>query len=206
MSHVNDLRAGLLLALALVAGHAAAQGNAPVPMPTPKVGDVLEFADLYITVSCKRWEVKEVGNKDGMHVSQCGGNRAYFEAATGALVRIVTKDGDKLVQFSPRATSIEFPLSVGKSWTGSYDGYTTDDGASWNARTKCTVQSAEKIKTAAGEFDTLRIECEDAWASGPFNGVSKTTSWYAPKVGTVIKSSNPEAAKWNYELTGFQSK
>ncbi|MBC7954950.1 MAG: hypothetical protein H7Y33_03645 [Cytophagales bacterium] len=205
MNYVNGLRAGMVLAVVLAAGNAASQNNAPVPKPTPKVGDVLEFANLYVTVPCKRWEVKEV-NKDGMQISQCGGNVAYFDVASGNLVRIVTKEGDKLVQFSPRGTSIDFPLSVGKSWTANYDGYTNDDGASWNAKTKCAVHSAEKIKVAAGEFDTLRIDCEDAWSSGPFNGVSKTTSWYAPKVGTVVKSSNPEAAKWNYELTSFQSK
>jgi hypothetical protein len=198
-------RACVVLALVLGGGTVAAQSTASVPMPTSKVGDVVEFDKLYVTVPCKRWEVKEL-NKNGMLISQCGDNFAHFDAATGAMVRIVTKDGDKLVQFSPRATSIQFPLSVGKSWTGSYDGYTNDDGASWNAKSKCAVQAAEKVKVPAGEFDALRIECEDAWSSGPFSGVSKTTSWYAPKVGTVVKSLNPEAARWNYELTSYQLK
>ncbi|MET0334573.1 MAG: hypothetical protein ABW190_09910 [Rhizobacter sp.] len=199
------LRACMAFAVVLANGGAAAQSSAPVPKPSPKVGDVLEFDKLYVTVPCKRWEVKEL-DKNGLQVSQCGDNLAYFEVATGALVRIVTKDGDKLVQFSPRSTSIEFPLSVGKTWSGSYDGYTNDDGAQWNAKSKCTVQAAEKVKVPAGEFDALRILCEDAWSSGPFSGVSKTTSWYAPQVGTVVKAVNPEAARWNYELVSHQSK
>lgn len=200
----NVLRAAMALTLGLVCGHAAAQGAA-APQPTPKVGDVVEFDKLFATVPCKRWEVKEV-NKGGLHISQCENNFAHFDAASGAMVRIVTKDGDKLVQFSPRATSIDFPLTVGKTWSGSYDGYTNDDGASWNAKSNCAVKSEEKVKVQAGEFDALRIECEDAWSSGPFSGVSKTTTWYAPKVGTVVKSHNPESAKWNYELTGYQAK
>jgi hypothetical protein len=192
-------------ACAFIGGTAAAQGGAPVPKPSPKVGDVVEFDKLFATVPCKRWEVKEL-DKNGLQISQCGDNFAHYDAATGALVRIVTKDGDKLVQFSPRATSIDFPLSVGKRWSGKYDGYTNDDGASWNATTQCAVKGEEKVKVPAGEFDALRIECEDAWQSGPFSGVSKTTTWYAPKVGMTVKSVNPESAKWNYELTGYQSK
>lgn len=201
--HLRALCASLALFAATAAAPAFAQAGAP--KPTPKVGDVFEYDKLYITVPCKRWEVKEV-DKNGQHLVQCENNIAQFEAATGAMQRIVTKDGDKLVQFTPRATSIQFPLAVGQSWTGRYDGYTNDDGASWNADTKCAVKSEEKVKVPAGEFDTLRIECEDAWSAGPFSGVSKTTSWYAPKLGTVVKSHNPESAKWNYELTGYKLK
>lgn len=173
------------------------------PLPPVKVGGMVEY-DKFVTVPCRKWTVTEV-NKAGMNLMTCGEYTAYNDAATGALVRVVNKAGDKIVQFKPHAMSLKYPLSAGKSWTGQYEGFTDDDGASWQATATCKAGAAlEKVKVAAGEFEALKIECEDAWQAGVFKGVSRSTSWWAPALGLVIKTSNPEAAKWNMELQSAQ--
>jgi hypothetical protein len=192
----SALAALSMAALALAAAPARGQSYA---LQQPKVGGMVEY-DKFVTVPCKQWTVTEV-NKAGMNIMQCGEYKAYSDTETGALVRVVSKDGDKMVQFKPYAMSLQYPLSAGKTWKGKYEGYTNDDGASWEADVTCKVGAAlEKVKVAAGEFDALKIECEDAWQAGVFKGVSKSTSWWAPAVGAVVKTVNPESSKWNMEL------
>lgn len=186
--------------LGAVAPQAQAQDFA---LPAVKVGGVVEY-DKFVTVPCRKWTVTEV-NKAGMNLMTCGEFTAFSDAATGGLVRVVNKSGDKIVQFRPHAMGLKYPLAAGKTWTGQYEGYTDDDGANWQATVTCRAAAAlEKVKVAAGEYDALKIDCEDAWQAGVFKGVSKSSSWWAPALGLVVKTVNPEAAKWNMELQSAQ--
>lgn len=183
----------------------AATAHAPTAeKPVIHVGDTYEFAGNFVTVNCKRWEVKEV-DKDGFNISQCGEYLSYISTANGNLVRIVTKSGDKAVQFSPTAQTLSFPLTTGKSWTGTYGGYTADDGSTWDSEVSCQVKAFETVKVAAGSMEAFRIECTDNWASGPFRGRSTSTNWYAPKAKTVVKAVN-STEKFNMELASYQLK
>jgi hypothetical protein len=187
----------------LFAGAPATHDGVSAPA-VPKVGDVTEYAGKYFSVACKRWEVKAVDND--VTTRECGDNLAYSSTATGNLMRIASKGGDNLVEFKPQSQMLQFPLTVGKTWKSSYEGRTAEDGVSWTAETTCTVKGTEKAKVAAGEFDTLRIECQDAWKSGVFTGTANTVNWYAPKAGAVVKSTNADVDKWNYEAASVATK
>lgn len=186
------------------AAPASAKAAPTADKPAVKVGDTYEFAGNFVTVNCKRWEVKEL-NKDGFNISECGEYLSYISIDNGNLARIVTKSGDKVVQFSPTAQTLSFPLSTGKSWTGSYRGYTADDGSNWESNVSCQVKAFEPVKVAAGEMEAFRIECTDSWASGPFRGQATSTNWYAPKAKTVVKAMN-STSKFNMELASYSLK
>lgn len=195
----------LLVAVAFVLPIPALAGDdAGAPRPSFTVGHMVEFTDKFVTVDCQRWEVKEL-DRDGYRVSQCGENLAYFDNGTGRLVKIVTEDGDKLAQFKPALPTIDFPLAVGKTWSGSYDGYTNDNGAMWSGDTDCKVEAKEPVKVAAGELEAYRIACSDNWEAPPFSGVSDSVSWYAPEVGAVVKTVNKQDSRWNSELKAYST-
>jgi hypothetical protein len=200
------MRLALCAALALLASTSSnpALADAPPPanQPSAKVGDVIEYDARLGTVACKRWEVTEA--TDAASVLQCGNNLASI--ANGNLMKIVTKSGDTLVEFKPYAQSLFFPLETGKKWEGKYVGYTASNGATWNGDNSCEVKPPETVKVAAGEFEAYRIDCVDSWKSGQFSGQSHTSAWYAPKVGTTVKSVNTENPEWSFEITSIARK
>jgi hypothetical protein len=176
----------------------------PADKPTPKVGDVLEYADKYYAVSCKRWVIQDT-NKNGNVVSQCGDYTAYI-AADGNLVKIEDKNGKPLTEFKPQAYALAFPLQVGKKWEGKNIGFSAIDGYTWEDEAKCEVTGFETVKVAAGEFPAYKVDCKDSWQVGSFSGTDASTRWYSPKANAIVKVSSPGRDKWEMELTGFSSK
>jgi hypothetical protein len=177
----------------------------PATMPTPKVGDAVAYDARFATVPCKRWEVKDT-NKEGSIILQCEDKLAYLSAATGNLTKIVSGDGETLVEFKPYSFSISFPLEVGKTWEGKYTGYTADNGYRWSGDNSCAVKGVEVVKVPAGQFEAYRIDCVDNWLLSPYSGQAHTSAWYAPKAGTIVKYRHAEMASWNYEVTSITMK
>ena len=196
--------AALLLALPLRLAFGVDPAPAPAERPAPKVGDVYEYAEKYQTVSCKRWEVKEI--KEGMIVSRCGENTAYVSAENGNIVRIVAGDGKSLDEFKPYFPYLAFPMKIGKTWSAKYNGFTAIDGYTWDSNVTCEVKAFEKVKVPAGELPAYRIECKDSWQVGGFSGTDASTHWYSPAAQAVVKVASPERDKWNSELTSFTAK
>jgi hypothetical protein len=182
-----------------------ARAEAPVAeMPKVKVGSSWDYAGGAAAVPCKHWVF--TGVEDGYAIAQCEGFKSFTSLETGNVVRVLDKDGDKVVQFSPSATFLSFPLKVGKSWEFSYSGYTAADGAQWDGKERCAVKAFETVTVAAGQFDAFRIECAGEWTAGPAQGKASSTSWWSPKAEATVKTVNPDAPKWNLELTGYALK
>lgn len=196
---------GLVGVAVIIVVPAFADDAPPANNPSHTVGEIFEYAKLFVTVDCARWEVTAVG-KDGYNLLQCGDNLAYVDAATDTVAKIVTAKGKRLVEFKPQSPTLSFPLQIGKKWDGRYDGYRDDTGASWMSSVSCEVKSFEPVKVAAGDFQAYRIECADNWESFPFHGVSNSTTWYVPKLGVVVKAVNPSQSAFDYELTGYHVK
>jgi hypothetical protein len=192
---------GLIAILALAAPGFAAEAPA-AEKPAPKLGDVREYTKRFVTIDCKRWEVKEL-NKDGYAVTQCGDNLAYIDPETSTVARIVSQSGSNLLEFKPRSPTLAFPLQVGKKWEGDYEGYRASNGTHWKSHVTCQAKAFERIKVAAGEFEAYRVECEDAWEATPFHGFSDSVSWYAPTLGTIVKSTNTSQSDFDFELAGY---
>ena len=180
----------------------AALAQAPAPLPHAAVGDVFVYARKFADVACARWEITAL-DQDGFVVSKCGDDTAYNLASTGALVRITGRGGRKLVDFTPSAPGVQFPLSVGKSWTASYIGYTADDGVTFQSQQSCKVSAFETVQVPAGALPAYRIDCDDHWNAAPFSGTSHTASWYSPQAHTVVKARNDGDSKWNVDLTSY---
>jgi hypothetical protein len=90
---------------------------------------------------------------------------------------------------------IQFPLEVGKSYPVK-EYWSNSDGTSGDNDLKVTVESYEKVKTAAGEFDAYRISSKGWWNKRidprypNFRGGAgqiEFVDWYAPAVKRVIK-------------------
>jgi hypothetical protein len=90
--------------------------------------------------------------------------------------------------YEPSDGKLQFPLSVGKSWSGTY----IYKNGTWEAHAErhAKVVGIEQITTPAGTFDTFRIEQSVGW-TGEFGnkgaGHISETDWYAPAVGRIIK-------------------
>jgi hypothetical protein len=203
MRAVLSAAAGLVATLGAWSAPAAAAP--PAEKPSVHVGDVVEYDARYVSVPCKRWEVKDT-DKAGSVIMQCDDKLAYFSVATGNLTKIASLDGEAVVEFKPFSPSISFPLEVGKKWQGKYTGYTADNGYRWAGDSSCEVKSAETVKVPAGDFEAYRIDCVDSWKLGGATGQAHSSAWYAPKAATVIKYIQTEDPKWNYEVTSITRK
>lgn len=206
--HRANLRiaaAALLLGSSL---SALATESPRAEMPTftgIKPGNYFEFTESGASMGgCKRWNIKEL-TSDGMLVIQCKDLLIYQSVANSLnITKMVKTNGDLEYEFKPFMPTMVFPLEVGKKWTGEYAGFTEDTGDKWKSKAQCEAVAYEKVKVVAGEFDAFRIECVDNWrAMMVFSGEKKSTRWYAPKVGTVIKVVHDDP-KWNYQLTAYK--
>jgi hypothetical protein len=191
-------------AIAILSSQAALAGDPPpANFRTPKVGEAVEVVDRLLTISCKRWVVKEV-NKDGFNILQCGNNLAYFSVAnSGNAVKVLTTDGETLMEFTPYVPGLSFPLELGKKWVGKYKGYTAEDGLRWSSDDTCEVKAFEPVKVAAGTLPAYRIDCEETYHVAGFSGFIHTKAWYSPETGAVVKVDNQENPKWNMEVAAF---
>lgn len=170
-----------------------------------KPGSYFEFTESAASMgNCKHWTIKST-NSDGMFVIQCKDLLIYQSLANGLnIVKMERVNGDIAYEFKPYMPTLTFPLEVGKKWEGEYAGFTEDTGDKWKSHVTCEATAFEKVTVVAGEFDAFRIDCVDKWrAMLVFSGEKKSTRWYAPKLGTVVKVVHQDA-KWNYQLTAYK--
>lgn len=190
-------------ALPPIPGRAADPPEAQKPVLNS--GDVFEYVDRFETVRCKRWEVAGRDGK-GAVISRCGSNTAYFSEASGALLRIVARDGKELVRFEPAPPAIPFPLRVGSTWSGTYRVSTQQTSVSPNLEETCKVVAFETVRIAAGALPAFRYECRTRWTVWALHGEVTETGWYAPSAKVVVRVVNNGDARWNVELAGYALK
>jgi hypothetical protein len=191
-----------LLSLGAVCHTASAQDQTPKveKYPVSAAGTRFSYVNGVFLLKCNRWEVKEV-NKSGEIVSKCGNNTMYVTAESGNPVRSVNDKGETVAKFTPFYPDVSFPLFVGKKWTGKYSG--EEGSKKWTSEVSCEAAAQEDVSVTAGKFQAFRIECVDKWDAGIIfiNGKKKSTRWYAPSVGLIVKSINDDS-QWNTEVAG----
>jgi len=98
------------------------------------------------------------------------------------------RSGNTGSHYEPAASPVKQPLEVGRTWEEVYQGKSAT-GALFRIKMESTVVAREKLTTAAGEFDTFRIEAK-AYLSGlSFQGgfgIAQKT-WYAPAIDRVVR-------------------
>ncbi len=104
-----------------------------------------------------------------------------FDAASPKLI------GKRFSNRQKLDDSIQFPLAVGKKYT------VTENWNDGNGNTKydVEVETFEKVKTEAGEFDAYRIKLAGWWTrtgNGSGTGRAEQTIYFAPAVKRIVKS------------------
>ncbi|HYM03939.1 MAG TPA: hypothetical protein VET85_13390 [Stellaceae bacterium] len=202
---MRQVLCSLIGVFAALAFHPATAADLPpAEMPTLKVGDAIEYSPRFVNLDCKRWEVTNL-NKDGYLTIQCQDKIAYV-SSTGNLSKIVSQDGEKLVEFKPYLPSISFPLTLGKKWEGKYSGYTADNGLRWLGDNSCEVAAVEQVKVPAGDFEAYRIDCLDKVDVLGHIYPIHTNAWYAPSIGATVKFVNKENPPYSYDVTYYKAK
>jgi len=209
------------LAVALSFGASATQsmaqsasGSAPLaPLteaqaPTFSIGERWEFSYENALEPQKNERYSQtVASVDGGHAALATNDRKTASVlldANGNLVK--TASGS----YEPSDVKLQFPLSVGKRWSLSY----VYRSGTWTSQVDRTakVVGVERIHTAAGDFDTFRIEQATSWSGASGNGGyggSRETEWYAPAVGRIVRldyedqSPRQATTTTHVELTGF---
>jgi len=91
--------------------------------PKAFAGYQMTFNGRVMGVPCTEWKITEV-KADGDVVSMC---KSYILESSGKNdfnpVRLSTMHGVKLMEFSPYAPILKFPLSVGQQWNTPYTAF-----------------------------------------------------------------------------------
>ena len=100
----------------------------------------------------------------------------------------VDKRGRVNVSLERNESRIQFPLEVGKTYSAR-EYFTTAQGERGDRDWKVTVESYEKVRTEAGEFDAYRISMSGWWnnRSNRSSGKVEATQWYAPAAKRNVK-------------------
>ncbi len=189
---------------ALLAACVSAEAQQAV-RPTPVVGYRMSYSGHIMGVTCEDWKLTEI-KPDGSLVSQCGNYMMETASSENDFnpIRLSTLHGVKLIEFTPYAPSIKFPLAVGNTWQSKYRYYSTEFGEPIDTSGSCNVAGYESVRVAAGEFQAFRIECVDEVAAGSRKFKTNTTRWYAPEAAGFVKLDNREdPGRWNFELTSY---
>lgn len=194
-----------LIILALTGIESSPAGDAPVTnKPEYKVGDYWVLDGKFNTVDCDRWEVVEINNAEGMFIEQCEDYKIYHSYENNYDTVKITKGNSKtVVEYDPPFQALKFPLKVGKTWEQEYSGYTADNNARWESKVEFEIESYEQIEVAAGTFNAYKINWQDSWRAGQYNGTNNVTGWWSPEVGMFVRMKHPDP-RFDFELTDYR--
>ena len=198
---MSQRRAAIVLArlrVALPLAKPAAQ-TASAP-PPPQVGMRYLYAgDTVRLAPCVDWSVLSVGPANEVEYG-CQGWRMRSTWRDGMRLRGVYRpDGAAHLTFDPHFVAPEFPLEVGRRWSFRYEGFRGDLGASWSSEVECVVEAYE-----AGEHPLWRFVCDDSWrALLMVAGVHRSTFWYSPELGAVVRQEHRDDAAQSWRMQGW---
>ena len=187
--------------LLLISGGAFAQR---AEQPAARVGDQWHFAVHYTVPSLepnRLWIVKSV-NASGIEGTE-NGEPLLLTPELNVL------ETPRFKYLTPR--ELQFPLEVGKRWSYVTDWVFKPKMSKGNVKMSVEVVAYEKLKVAAGEFDTFKLVAKGSLGgNSPSNtfyaGDAVTTYWYAPAARAIVKSMHhsPYQGPTNFELVSFK--
>jgi hypothetical protein len=168
-------------------------GVATVPAPTPRVGELWEYAvrDAYTGAprGLLRYTVTRVDpasyivdvTRDGQLV-----DTQVFAPGWNALQAPMTNL--QRFRFEPAFPALEFPLYPGKVWRRVIRSTDPESGRTYSTHVHATVGGWHRIRVPAGEFDALQVtRYVYAGNMESFNLQEEIieVDWYAPQLGYV---------------------
>ncbi len=122
-------------------------------------------------------------------ITSTGTSHQYFRRSDLAVVKYVNEEGSESF-YDPPKKDLDFPLSIGKTWTCTYtDCEYDEEWDMWFNYTYIDVNTVEKKETVsvgAGKYECYKIrsQCEED------SEVSYV--WYSPEAKNVVKYSSPD--------------
>lgn len=181
------LIAGIAAGLSIGAGTAFAQ-SVKVAAAAPETPTTFRCPAAPVAVHFNNGATVTWGMRDG---NAC---RRELRTATGEITRqlwyaptfATNADGSAAFAKQGKPWTI-WPLSVGKTIHGRYDGAAADPGfeGSWIYTT--TVDDHRSYTTPAGTFDVFVVTRDEEALGGSFK--SKLREWYAPALGVSIQTA-----------------
>lgn len=180
--------------------------------PVVKVGDVAVYAVEQRTDRRRFDETVTVTSVDQTHIKSKNlrpkRNPPEIESVlTLDLATVVS--GASGTRFDPPIAGFKFPLVVGDTWKTSFAGEATNKSKS-KTDLDVRVVAREKVKTPAGEFDSVKIESE-GWINGvTWSGAIRMSEvrWYAPAIGWVVKTEYKDfrdGQLWSHTVSELKS-
>jgi hypothetical protein len=202
----------LLVSLVGIALSASALGQGSAPARTAKVGDVAVY---HIRALADRTEYDETVtvrtvDEQGISASHRRNTNPPMESIARydpAWNSIVTATG---LRNNPATGTLKLGMKPGDSWKARWSNSATNGSTSALDAEVKVGDAEETVKTAAGEFSTLKLS-----AVGYVQGVNwqgrfryEQALWFAPSIGRVVKFSYKElrsgGADTVGELTSFK--
>jgi hypothetical protein len=187
----------LLASHALVAAPTAKAQTTALPgdAPSVKVGDTWRWVR-----SDRRTGLKEAENT--RTIKAVAADRIDADESDGPAV--YTKDmhavETALWSRTPPPPFYAWPLAVGKKWDFKYaQANKTGNLAKSRWEYSAEVVGQERVKVAAGEFDTFKITYKGYWnsATSSASGRAVQTIWYAPAARAGVKCEFEAGTAYN---------
>jgi hypothetical protein len=83
---------------------------------------------------------------------------------------------------------LKFPLSRGNEWKTTSFRFWALSAVMVRIDWKCKVEDEERVSTPAGQFDTIRVQCNGWWHDRGWSGPEDQTLWYAPATRWIVKN------------------
>ena len=187
---LKAIAAAVLAAVFLAPASAAAQGTGSGEV---RVGDRWSYdvkdgatGDLRQAITIVVVDVtdKEINTR----ISVAGANRPRVFIFAHDWGRI----DDSLWQFQPPEIGLKTPLSVGKQWRAETGAKNLKTGSALHGSGSAKVLGQEKITTAAGTFDTFKVETVVRQVNNNDQTKASTSTsvfWFAPAVNRWVKKT-----------------
>jgi len=212
---VRQFVAGLLTVIFLGIGNSTAEETAAISDEV-RVGDRWSYevkddatGDLRRTITYVAIEVtdKEITTR-AMERGKDRPNTVVFNREWGRI-------DNGLWQTRPSGYGIKTPLEVNKQWHNEASTKNLKTGVIFRVSAAAKVAGQEKITTAAGEFDSFKIEAKVREVNTNDQTKSSTiteTTWYAPTISRWVKRKTEIRAEgrlrdsFSEELTEYARK
>lgn len=198
----------------------ASSAMAQVQMPEWKKGDKWEyemsFEDLSVKYVTKVKDITTINvNNTNYNVFEVESSMSFMGGSQKTTNYHLTSDlsivkdvistsggGSEETQettYQPPKKDLNFPLTVGKKWTSTYELSNYDEEYGYSNYTESMeyeVVAIETITVDAGTYECYKIVSSDDW------GFNNITSWYSPEVKNMAKISTESfGLSFEMELT-----
>ena len=192
----------VFLSLVILVSSSVVWAQEKVDASTLNIGDQWRYRGK----SGNEWTEEVTAIEKDIYVIRQGKKLQGYDKLTLNLSYII-EDGKKIKYTDFHAKFLNFPLSVGKTWSGIVRTNPRAANREINFMEEYVVSSFEDVKVLAGTFKTFRIGYKVKRMEGKGSYEGNGILWYSPEVKWVIKWNEENIArKIDFELVSYSLK